>query len=249
MRSWWMLAAAGLLLAACRTDGDRGEAAPQDRGHGPPNKLGQVERTLTGANADEAGTARLLAATRMLAQAEVDAGKLAQQRATSPEVKDYAMRTVAELQADIDALTDLMKAKKIDLEAAAVVNDPVLKAERGRPQGRGGPAARPVGDRLRRDLPVRAAGEPGAPRAARAASAAGLAGSGGGQRPPYHGAAGARADDPGARDPAQGVRRREAGMGRRGLAGASPRWQAIAGEAGENQPRRRCAVWVCPQKK
>jgi len=27
MRSWWMLAAAGLLLAACRTDGDRGEAA------------------------------------------------------------------------------------------------------------------------------------------------------------------------------------------------------------------------------
>jgi predicted outer membrane protein len=130
MRSCWMLAAAGLLLAACRTDGDRGEAAPQDRGATLPNKVGQVERALTGPSTDEASTARLLAATRAVAQAEVEAGKLAQQRATTAEVKDYATRAVAELQADLDALTDLLKAKKIDIDAPVVVNDPLLRAEK-----------------------------------------------------------------------------------------------------------------------
>jgi predicted outer membrane protein len=117
MRSRWMLwvPAAGLLLGACRTDGERGEAAPAE--HGPAGgKAGQI--------------ARVLAAMRSLLQGEVDAGKLAQQRASSPEVKDYATRVVAEDQASLDALRDLVKAKKIDLDAVAIQGDPLLRAEK-----------------------------------------------------------------------------------------------------------------------
>ena len=131
MRSRWMLwvPAAGLLLGACRTDGERGEAAPAE--HGPAGgKAGQIERALTGTSADEAATARVLAAMRSLLQGEVDAGKLAQQRASSPEVKDYATRVVAEDQASLDALADLVKAKKIDLDAIAIQGDPLLRAEK-----------------------------------------------------------------------------------------------------------------------
>ncbi len=130
MRSLWVLAA-GLLLAACRTDGERGEAAPQERGVSAPGaRLGQADRTGAGAITEETSTARILAATRAIAQGGVDAGKLAEQRATSPEVKAYATRAVAENQASLDALSDLARAKKIDLDATAVQNDPLLKAAR-----------------------------------------------------------------------------------------------------------------------
>jgi putative membrane protein len=77
---------------------------------------------------DEAGTARLLATMRTVVQGDLDAGKLAQRQASSPEVKDYATRSVAEYQANLDALSDLIKAKKIDLDAPVVQNDPILKA-------------------------------------------------------------------------------------------------------------------------
>jgi predicted outer membrane protein len=127
MRSLWMLAA-GLLLVACRSDGERGEAVRQERGIAPGARQVQVEHPA--AAADETSAARVLAATRVLAQGGVDAGKLAQQRASSPEVKDYATRAVAEYQANLDALSDLVKAKKIDLNADAVQNDPLLKAQR-----------------------------------------------------------------------------------------------------------------------
>ena len=51
------------------------------------------------------------------------------------------MRALAETQSTLDALGDLVKAKKIDLDAAAVQNDRVLKANRE--------AARETVDRLR----------------------------------------------------------------------------------------------------
>jgi predicted outer membrane protein len=138
MRRWWTLAAAGLLLAACRTNGERGEAVPQERLPGTPG----ARPGPGGASAEEANTtARVLSAIRDRAQAEVDAGKLAQSRASSPDVKDYAVRAVAENQTTIDALSDLVKAKKIDLDAAAVQSDPLLKADRE--------AARETVDRLR----------------------------------------------------------------------------------------------------
>jgi predicted outer membrane protein len=137
-RSWWVLAAAGLTLAACRTDGERGEAAPVERGPGAPG----VKPAPAGVGAEEAATTgRVLAAVRDRTQAEVDAAKLAGQRASSPDVKDYAVRALAETQATLDALSDLVKAKKIDLDAAAVQNDPVLRADRE--------AARETVDRLR----------------------------------------------------------------------------------------------------
>ena len=75
-------------------------------------------------------TARVLAATRDRVQAEVDAGKLAQLRGSSGEVKDYATRAVAENKATLDALSDLVKAKKIDLDAAVIQGDPVLRADK-----------------------------------------------------------------------------------------------------------------------
>jgi predicted outer membrane protein len=130
MRRRWMLAAAGLLLAACRTNGERGEAA-QDRAPGMQGgRPAQADRSAAGVTPEESATARLLAATRAVAQAEVDAGKLAQQRASSADVKDYATRSVAEHQATLDALSDLVKAKKLDLDTASVQNDPLLKAQK-----------------------------------------------------------------------------------------------------------------------
>jgi len=131
MRYHWALAA-GLLLAACRTDGDRGEAAPHERGGSAPGaRQGQVERTAPGPTAaEDTGAARVLATTRAIAQGGVDAGKLAEQKASSPEVKAYATRTVAEYQANLDALSDLARAKKIDLDATIVQNDPLLRAQR-----------------------------------------------------------------------------------------------------------------------
>jgi putative membrane protein len=136
-----MLVAAGLLLAACRTDGQRGEAAREDRGAASGRPAAPTERPGPSATADELGTARLLAAVRAMTQAEVDAGKLAQQRASSPEVRDYATRLVAEYQANLDALGDLTRAKKIDLDAANVQNDPMLRAHKA--------AAKDAVDRLR----------------------------------------------------------------------------------------------------
>jgi predicted outer membrane protein len=135
-RSWWVLPAAGLVLAACRTDGERGEAAPAERVPGAPGA-----KPVSAAVEEAATTARVLAAVRDRTQAEVDAAKLAGQRASSPEVKDYATRVLAETQATLDALSDLVKAKKIDLDAPAVQNDPVLRADRE--------AARETVDRLR----------------------------------------------------------------------------------------------------
>ena len=135
MRRWWTLAAAGLLLAACRTNGERGEAVPQEHAPGArPAPAGPLVEETT-------STARVLAATRDRVQAEVDAGKLAQQRASSADVKDYAVRAVAENQATLDALSDLVKAKKIDLDAAVVQSDPVLRADKD--------AVREAVDRLR----------------------------------------------------------------------------------------------------
>jgi predicted outer membrane protein len=94
------------------------------------------------ATADEASTtARILAATRDMLQSEVDAGKLAQQRASSSDVKDYATRAVAESQASLDAISDLVKAKKLDLDATAIQSDPLLRAHKE--------AAREAVDRLR----------------------------------------------------------------------------------------------------
>ena len=85
MRYHWALAAGLLLLAACRTDGDRGEAAPQERGGPTPGaRQGQVERTAPGPTAEDTGAARVLATTRAIAQGGVDAGKLAEQEASRP---------------------------------------------------------------------------------------------------------------------------------------------------------------------
>src|SRR5262249_49044765 len=91
----------------------------------------QADRSTAGVGPEETATSRVLAAIRAVAQAEVDAGKLAEHRASSTDVKDYATRAVAEHQATLDALSDLMKAKKIDLEPPAVQTDPLLRAQKG----------------------------------------------------------------------------------------------------------------------
>jgi predicted outer membrane protein len=152
MRRMLCMLAAGLLLAACRSDGERGEkgeAVPPDRaanarpGAQPGERPGAQPGERAGAQpgAADDGVGRILAATRVLVQAGLDAGKLAEKKASSPEVKDYATRSVAEYQANLDALNDLTKAKRLDLDAPAVQNDPLLKAEKD--------AARDGVDRLR----------------------------------------------------------------------------------------------------
>jgi putative membrane protein len=76
------------------------------------------------------GTSRVHAAVRAMTQSDVDAARLAQQRASSHDVKDFATRLVAEYQSDIDAIGDIAKAKKIDLEAAGIQSDPLLRAHK-----------------------------------------------------------------------------------------------------------------------
>jgi predicted outer membrane protein len=133
----WMLAA-GLMLAACRSDGERGERGevpPPERGSAPATSGGKTTDQRPGMQAPERAAAaddvgRILAATRMLVQAGIDGGKLAEKKASSPEVKDYATRSVAEYQANLDAMNDLTKAKRLDLDAPALQNDPLLKAEK-----------------------------------------------------------------------------------------------------------------------
>ena len=127
MRSSLWVLAAGLLLAACRSDGERGEAVPQERGATPAGARPTLSERA-GTSTEEAATARLLAATRALTQEGVDAARLAQHAASSSDVKDYATRAAAENQASLDALADLVKAKKIDLDAPAVQADPLLRA-------------------------------------------------------------------------------------------------------------------------
>jgi predicted outer membrane protein len=120
-----------LALAGCRTDGNRGQA--QERRASPEGASdrgtsGVNEQARAPADAASDATARVLAAARSLAQAQIDAARLAQQHAAAPEVKEYATRTLAELSANVQAIGDTAKAKSLDLDGAQ--NDPLARAER-----------------------------------------------------------------------------------------------------------------------
>jgi predicted outer membrane protein len=126
MRPLWMGAAVLALLAGCRTDGERG---PQGKREAPGVELGPTARQLVG-EAPDVVTPRLLAAVQASTQASLDAAKMAADKATAADVKDFARKLVADLQPSLDALNDATRAHGIDLGAASVQGDPALKAEK-----------------------------------------------------------------------------------------------------------------------
>lgn len=126
MRFLFSTAAIGLvMILGC----ERGSGPAYDRGAAPESR--SDERTserasdvLEQANA----TGRLLAMIRTVSEGEVELGKLAQERASSPAVKEYANKLVTEHQQDIDAVEKLAKNKNIPLDRAE--SDPFLRAKK-----------------------------------------------------------------------------------------------------------------------
>jgi predicted outer membrane protein len=131
MQRLWMGAAGLLLLAACRSDGERGqvlgtEKQPGELGARPGIAQGPEGR---GVEVVDLSTPRILAVVHQITQSEIDAAKLAEQRATTPEVKEYATRVVNDYQQDLDAMGRTLKGKNIDLQVPAIQGDPILKAQ------------------------------------------------------------------------------------------------------------------------
>src|SRR5580704_17004514 len=126
MRPLWMGAVVLALLAGCRTDGDRG---PEGKREAPGAELGPTARQRVG-EAPDVVTPRVLAAVQASTQGSIDAAKMAADKATAADVKDFARKLVADLQPSLDALNDAARAHGIDLGAAAVQGDPALKAEK-----------------------------------------------------------------------------------------------------------------------
>jgi predicted outer membrane protein len=131
-----MGAAALALLAGCRTDGERGsqgrnepptagQGATQGATQGTPRQGGEAT-----VGAADTMTPRMLAVVQAKTQAEIDLAKTAADKATGADVKDFARKVAADLQPSLDALNDAAKAHGIDLGAAGVQADPLVKAER-----------------------------------------------------------------------------------------------------------------------
>jgi predicted outer membrane protein len=130
MRRLWMGAAVLALLAGCRTNGERGpEGRNEPRGAEPGATARQQGGEATQAMPDTV-TPRVLATVQAKAQAAIDAAKMAADKASAADVKDFARKLSAELQPSLDALNDAARAHAVDLTSAAVVGDPVLKAEK-----------------------------------------------------------------------------------------------------------------------
>lgn len=125
MRILWTLAATAVLTAAagCERDDNRTRQG-QPAGATPDGRGATTDRAKDDlANA----TGRLLAMVRKVSEGEVEMGKLAQARATSPAVKEYATRLVDDHQQDIKAIDTLSQSKNIKLDQASA--DPFVRAK------------------------------------------------------------------------------------------------------------------------
>lgn len=131
MQRLWMGAAGLLLLAACRSDGERGQVLGTEKQPGElGGRTGITSPEVRAPEGADLATPRILVIVHDMAQAEIDASRLAEQRATAPEVKEYATRVVTEFQQDLDALGRTLKSKNIDLQIPAIQADPILKGQR-----------------------------------------------------------------------------------------------------------------------
>lgn len=122
MKHGWLAAIALVLVPACREERS-GEALGVE-GDRPPPATG----TEPAAPADRAATARLLAAAQVLAEGEIAASRLAQQKAASPQVKDFAGKMITEHQQDLDAIQRLAQRGGYDVNGARE-KEPLIRAD------------------------------------------------------------------------------------------------------------------------
>jgi predicted outer membrane protein len=128
MRRLWMGAAVLALLAGCRTDGERGpEGRNEPRGAEPGATARQQAGEATPVMTDTV-TPRVLATVQARMQGEIDAAKMAADRASAGDVKDFAHKLVADLQPSLDDVNGVARTRGLDLASAAVQGDPVLRA-------------------------------------------------------------------------------------------------------------------------
>ncbi|APR79963.1 Hypothetical protein A7982_05310 [Minicystis rosea] len=128
--------AALLLLAGCRSNGNRGherehEARPYFRGLSawrivPPHPAPPEARLPM--RAEHRDTTTLVALARSMVEAQLAEGRLTLARGASHEARIYAAEVVSEAETHLAALSTLQAARPRDL--AAVQDDPVLTAQR-----------------------------------------------------------------------------------------------------------------------
>ena len=135
MRGRWVAASGLLLLAGCRSRETRGPALTRETTFAPQGQVAwrsdvQRGRLQGGTFAEQAATPRIWAMTEALVEAELAGARLAETRAPSREVQDYAAKSVEERTAELGALRGVAREEGLDVDLPAVQGDPVLEAER-----------------------------------------------------------------------------------------------------------------------
>ena len=135
MRGRWTAAGGLLLLGACRSDGTRGPLLTNETTFAPQGQVAwrsdvQRGRLQGGTFAEQAATPRIWAMTEARVTAELASARLAETRAPSRAVQDYAAKAVEEHTSDLDALRGVARESGLDVDLPAVQGDPLLEAER-----------------------------------------------------------------------------------------------------------------------
>jgi predicted outer membrane protein len=128
-------------LAGCRAENRSDQAIGAERPGLPEERILQSREPWVGVpqsatldvfliDTEQNATARLLASIYAISEGEVEAAKLALQKAGSPEVSTYARKLVAEHEQDMQAIEQLARSKHIDFKAALTA-DAQVRAQQG----------------------------------------------------------------------------------------------------------------------
>ena len=128
MRRCWEIVALAAVLASCRTEDRSEEVVGAERGRPEPAVSPPPAATPGAApQGAESPIARLLGAVQVVVQGEIDASRLALEKAASDPVKSYAARMIADHQQDMALLTSHVQRRDIDVNGA-LARDPELRA-------------------------------------------------------------------------------------------------------------------------
>lgn len=125
MRRLWMVAAI-VLLAGCKEE-RRGEVVGAER----PGSAQQAPVTAVGVfvvDSEPNATARLLATVQQMNQAEIAEAQLAQEKATSEQIRSFARKLIDDHQRNLREISALGADKKLDVQGA-LNSDAVLRAK------------------------------------------------------------------------------------------------------------------------
>jgi putative membrane protein len=130
MRIGIAMALASTLVLAAAVGAAQEANPPSSAGQDTTSKETTTKETTTKTESKKAqadkNSARILATMLVTSQSEVDTGKLAQQHANSPDVKNFANKMVTDHQQQVDQIKKIASEHKLDLSAA--MNDPMVQA-------------------------------------------------------------------------------------------------------------------------